>query len=35
MKHNPLVCIDDAILACELILQFTLGMKDSDYYKDV
>ncbi|KAA3596255.1 MAG: DUF86 domain-containing protein [Calditrichaeota bacterium] len=35
MRHNHLVCVEDAIHACELILQFTLGMRDSDYYKDV
>ena len=34
MAHDPLVCVDDAINACELILEFTHNMKDVDYYVD-
>ena len=34
MPHDPLVCIEDAIKACELILQFTHSMKEVDYYVD-
>ncbi len=35
MRHNPLVCIEDAIKACELILQFIQGMTREDFYVDV
>lgn len=35
MQHDPLVCIEDAIEACELILQFTKGMKYVEYYADL
>ena len=34
MPHDPLVCIEDAIDACELILQFTIGMKEVEYFSD-
>ncbi len=34
MKHDPLVCIDDAIKACELISQFTQGFREEDFYAD-
>ena len=34
MRHNPLVCIEDAIKACELILQFIRGMTREDFYTD-
>ncbi len=34
MRHNPLVCIEDAIKACELILQFIQGMTREDFYTD-
>ncbi|MGP8330193.1 MAG: HepT-like ribonuclease domain-containing protein [Methanosarcinaceae archaeon] len=35
MQHDPLVCVEDAIEACELILQFTEGMKEVEYYADL
>jgi len=34
MQHDPLVCIDDAIEACELISQFIQGMREEDFYVD-
>jgi len=34
MQHDPLVCIEDAIAACELILQFVNGMTEEDFYTD-
>ncbi len=34
MAHDPLVCIEDAVSACELIEQFTLGMNEVDYSVD-
>ena len=34
MVHDPLVCVEDAINACELILEFTHSMKEVDYYVD-
>lgn len=35
MQHDPLVCIEDAINACELILQFTEGMDEDEYCDDL
>lgn len=35
MKHDPLVCIEDAIAACELILEFTKGMEENEYCTDL
>jgi len=35
MRRDPLVCVEDAIEACELILQFTKGMKELEYYSDL
>ena len=34
MRHDPLVCVDDAIQACKLILQFTQGMEEERFYAD-
>ncbi len=34
MQHDPLVCVDDAIEACELIAQFIEGMREEDFYTD-
>ena len=34
MVHDPLVCVEDAINACELILEFTHSMKEVNYYVD-
>lgn len=31
MQHDPLVCVDDAIKACELIAQFIQGMKEKTF----
>ena len=28
MRHDPLVCIEDALRACRLILEFTVGMDE-------
>jgi len=35
MKHDPLVCIEDAVTACELILEFTKGMEENEYCADL
>lgn len=35
MKHDPLVCIEDAINACQLILKFTKGMTVIEYKTDL
>lgn len=34
MRHDPLVCIEDAIKACELISQFIQDMTKEDFYAD-
>ena len=34
MGHDPLVCVDDAIKACELISLFIQGMSEEDFYID-
>jgi len=34
MQHDPLVCVEDAIMACELILQFTQDMSEEDFFAD-
>ncbi len=34
MQHDPLVCIEDAVEACRLILQFTDNMVRLDYCSD-
>ena len=34
MKHDPLVCVEDAVKACEFILQFTQGMEEKEYCTD-
>ncbi len=34
MLHDPLVCIEDAIKACELILEFTEGLDGEEYFND-
>jgi len=34
MQHDPLVCVEDAVMACELILQFTQDMTENDFYAD-
>jgi uncharacterized protein with HEPN domain len=34
MRHDPLVCVEDAIKACELISQFIQDMTDEDFYAD-
>ena len=35
MSHDPFVCIEDAVTACELIVQFTLGMGEAEYTADL
>jgi len=35
MSHDPFVCIEDAVTACELILQFTLDMGENEYSADL
>uniref|UniRef100_UPI00405710A7 HepT-like ribonuclease domain-containing protein n=1 Tax=Candidatus Electronema sp. TaxID=2698783 RepID=UPI00405710A7 len=35
MPHDPLVCVEDAVTACELILQFTLDMEEIEYAADL
>jgi len=34
MQRDPLVCVDDAIKACELISLFIQGMREGDFYAD-
>ena len=34
MRHDPLVCVEDAIKACVLISQFIRGMRKEDFYTD-
>jgi len=34
MKHDPLICVEDAIRACEQISQFVHGMTEADFYAD-
>ncbi|WPD24862.1 MAG: HepT-like ribonuclease domain-containing protein [Candidatus Electrothrix scaldis] len=35
MSHDPFVCIEDAVTACELIVQFTLSMGEAEYTADL
>ncbi len=35
MPHDPLVCIEDAVTACELILQFIKTMGEAEFYLDL
>ena len=35
MPHDPLVCIEDAVTACELILEFTKTMGEAEFYVDL
>ncbi|MCI5210684.1 MAG: DUF86 domain-containing protein [Candidatus Electrothrix sp. ATG2] len=35
MPHDPFVCIEDALTACELIVQFTLDMEEDEYTADL
>ncbi len=35
MSHDPFVCIEDAVTACELIVQFTLDMREDEYAADL
>ncbi len=35
MPHDPFVCIEDALTACELIVQFTLDMGEDEYTADL
>jgi len=35
MPHDPLVCIEDAVTACELIIQFTKDMDEAEFYVDL
>jgi uncharacterized protein with HEPN domain len=35
MPHDPLVCVEDALTACELIMQFTLDMGEVEYATDL
>ena len=35
MPHDPLVCVEDAVTACELIVQFTLDMEEVEYAADL
>ncbi len=35
MQHDPIVAVEDAIRACELILEFTGGMKEAEYCADL
>ncbi len=35
MRHDPLVCIEDALRACRMILDFTAGMDETLYGEDL
>ena len=35
MQHDPLVCIEDAVTACELIIEFTKTMEEAEFYVDL
>ncbi|MCI5130177.1 MAG: DUF86 domain-containing protein [Candidatus Electrothrix sp. EH2] len=35
MPHDPLVCVEDAANACQLIQQFTEDMQESEYAADI
>ncbi len=35
MPHDPLVCIDDAVTACKLIIEFTKDMDEAVFYVDL
>lgn len=35
MRHDPLVCIEAAVTACELILEFTETMAEAEFYVDL
>lgn len=35
MQHDPLVYIEDAINACELIINFTKGLTEGEYCTDL
>ncbi len=35
MQHDPLVCIEDAVTACELIIEFTKNMDEAEFYVDL
>ncbi|MBA4389895.1 MAG: DUF86 domain-containing protein [Syntrophus sp. (in: bacteria)] len=35
MQHDPIVAVEDAIRACQLILEFTGGMKEAEYCADL
>ncbi len=35
MRHDPMVAVEDAIHACELILEFTSRMKEAEYCADL
>jgi len=35
MRHDPLVSIEDALRACRLILEFTVGMDQDAYREDI
>jgi uncharacterized protein with HEPN domain len=35
MQHDPMVAVEDAINACKLIMEFTSGMKESEYCADL
>jgi len=35
MPHDPFVCIEDAVTACELIIEFTETMDGAEFYIDL
>ena len=35
MQHDPLVCVEDAVSACELIIEFTKNMGEAEFYVDL
>jgi len=35
MKHDPFVCVEDAIKACELIIKFAEGIEIEQYFTDL
>ena len=34
MRHDPIVCVEEAVQTCELILQFVEGMDENNYCID-
>ncbi len=35
MQHDPLVCFEDALRACRMIMEFTVGLNEDAYREDI